>query len=142
MHDPSCRSTYDQCSSAENRNSSGVASSAECIFVRCVSSAALTIQKSSPSWTIRNVPVGLVFSTSGLFSSPAAVVAAAAGEPFASDSVCAISCDSLFQPQSAATRLSSSSMFIDGEEKNDRMLSKRSRSRNVNPIGLQESPDV
>jgi hypothetical protein len=62
-----------------------------------------------------NVPLGLVFSTCGLFLSSAAGDAVADGEAFASDSVCAISIEWLSQPQSTAIRLSkSSSLFIDG----------------------------
>src|SRR5258705_5218093 len=74
----------------------------------------MTIQNSSPFWTTRNVPLGLVFRTCGLFSSSVAADAVANGEAFASDCVCAISIDELPQLQSIAIRLSkSSSLFID-----------------------------
>src|SRR5439155_23485682 len=94
-----------------------------CIFVRCFSSAAVTIQNSSPFWTTRNVPLGLVFNTCGLFSSSSAGDAVADGEAFASDCVSAISIEWLSQPQSTAIRLSTSrSLFIDGWQKKNRIL--------------------
>jgi hypothetical protein len=82
-------------------------------------------------------PLGLVFSTRGLFSSSAAADAVADGEAFASDCVCAIRIDGL--SQSTAMRLSnSSSLFIDGWKKEESDPASQSRPGD----GLQLTPNL
>jgi hypothetical protein len=67
--------------------------------------------KSSPSWMTLNIPLGLVFSSSGLFSFSAAADAAGAAEAVSVD-VCAISIDWLSQPSATAIRLINSMNFF------------------------------